>query len=337
MSKPTRLDYCQYLLSTPINYTLTHFAEHCEKFSHDQINRYLAGDRLRPRYVWEAVKPHLEQTPQGYIIFDDTLVDKRYAKKIGLSKIQYSGNAHGKINGIGIVTCVYVNPVLDRFWVIDYRIYDLQSDGKTKLDHVQDMLSVLVHARKVAFSTVLMDTWYATKSVMLHIESLEKVYWCPMKSNRHVDDSNDTRPYQRIDSLSWTASEEQSGKRIKIRGFPKHHKVKVFRVASDKRTDYVVTNDLSQSDASVAQAACAWRWKIEQFHRETKQLTGLEKCQCRLPRIVRNHIACAFLVWVRLMRQAQETGQTLYQVKHGMFAEYLRQELKTPSIKMDFA
>ena len=48
MSKPTRLDYCQYLLSTPINYTLTHFADHCEAFSHDKINRYLAGDQLRP-------------------------------------------------------------------------------------------------------------------------------------------------------------------------------------------------------------------------------------------------------------------------------------------------
>ena len=35
----------------------------------------------------------------------------------------------------------------------------------------------------------------------------------------------------------------------------------------------------------------------------------------------------------RLMRKAQETGQTLYEVKYGMFAEYLRQELKTPSIK----
>ena len=337
MVKPTRLDYCQYLLSTPINYTLTHFADHCDQFSHDQINRYLAGERLRPRYVWQNVKSHLEQTPDGHVIFDDTVLDKRYAKKIALAKKQYSGNAHGTINGIGIVTCVYVNPVLDRFWLIDYRMDDLHSDGKTKLDHVQDMLSVLVNARTVAFSTVLMDTWYATKKVMLHIESLGKFYYCPMKTNRQVDDSNATRPYQRIDSLSWTTAEQQSGKRIKIRGFPKHHKVKVFRVASTHRTDYVVTNDLSQSDASVAQTACAWRWKIEQFHREAKQLTGLEKCQCRLARIVRNHVTCAFLVWVRLMRQAQETGQTLYEVKYGMFSEYLRQELKTPSIKMDFA
>ena len=57
MTKPTRLDYCQYLLTTPINWTLTHFADHCEQFSHDQINRYLAGDRLPPRYIWESVKP----------------------------------------------------------------------------------------------------------------------------------------------------------------------------------------------------------------------------------------------------------------------------------------
>ena len=48
MARPTRLDYCQYLLSTPINYTLTHFADHSETFSHDQINRYLAGTRLPP-------------------------------------------------------------------------------------------------------------------------------------------------------------------------------------------------------------------------------------------------------------------------------------------------
>ena len=41
--------------------------------------------------------------------------------------------------------------------------------------------------------------------------------------------------------------------------------------------------------------------------------------QCRLPRIVRNHIAAAFLVWIHLMRKASEKGQTLYQVKHGDF------------------
>ena len=70
MAKPTRLDYCQYLLSSPINYALTHFADHSEDFSHDMINRYLAGDRIPPRLVWENVKPYLVQVEEGYVIFD---------------------------------------------------------------------------------------------------------------------------------------------------------------------------------------------------------------------------------------------------------------------------
>ena len=71
---------------------------------------------------------------------------------------------------------------------------------------------------------------------------------------------------------------------------------------------------------------------IEQLHRETKQLRGLEDCQGRLPLIVRNHIASAFLLWVHLMRKAYETGKTLYQVKHGLLSEYLCQQLKAPAI-----
>ena len=313
MTKPTRVDYCQYLMSTPINWTLTHFADHSETFSHDQINRYLANDRLMPRYVWEHVKPDLVQTSQGYIIFDDTTLEKQSARKIALAKQQYSGNARKVVNGIGVVMCVYVNPVLDRSWLIDYRIYDKQGDGKTKLDHVQDMLGVFVDLRKVAFSTVLMDSWYASKRLLLYIESLEKKYYCPLKSNRLVDDSHGEKPYQRIDSLQWAETLEQtSGKQVKLHKFPKDQKVKVFRVASSRRTDYVVTNDLSQSDVSATQQACGNRWKIEQFHREAKQLTGLGKCQCRLVRIVRNHIGAAFLVWVHLMRKvSNETGQTL--------------------------
>jgi hypothetical protein len=338
METPTRLDYCQYLLSSQINYTLTHFADHSERFSHDIINRYLTGDRITPHLVWENVSPYIILSEQGYVIFDDTVLDKRYSFNIALVRRQYSGNAHGVIKGIGVVTCVYVNPVLDQFWIIDYRIYDPDGDGKTKLDHVQDMLSLIVYHKQLPFEAVLMDTWYATKDLMLHIEKLGKRYYCPLKDNRLVDDSNGTKPYQRIDALMWTETELQQGKRIKIKGVPKDHKVKLFRVVSStRRTDWVVTNDLAQESTSAAQEASDWRWKIEQFHREGKQLTGLERCQCRLARIVRNHIGCAILVWVRLKQVAHETAQTIYQVKYGLLSEYLRQQLKSPSIKMMLA
>ncbi|WP_346015781.1 transposase [Paraburkholderia sp. PGU19] len=40
---------------------------------------------------------------------------------------------------------------------------------------------------------------------------------------------------------------------------------------------------------------CGLRWKIEQFHREIKQITGLARCQCRKEHIQRNHIASTAL------------------------------------------
>lgn len=51
---------------------------------------------------------------EGYLVFDDTVLDKRYSFTIESVRRQYSGNAHGVIKGIGVVTCVYVNPKLDR-------------------------------------------------------------------------------------------------------------------------------------------------------------------------------------------------------------------------------
>jgi hypothetical protein len=100
------LDYCQYLLVTQINYTLTHFAEHTERFSHDAINRSLRGERITPRLVWNHVRDHVVPTPQGYIVFDDTVLDKNYSAAIDLVRRQYSGNAKAVIKGIGVVTCV---------------------------------------------------------------------------------------------------------------------------------------------------------------------------------------------------------------------------------------
>jgi hypothetical protein len=317
---------------------LTNYAEHTEKFSHDMANRYLAGDEIRPRLAWENVREQVVLSQYGFIVFDDTVIDKDYSRQIELVRRQYSGNAHGVIKGIGVVTCVYVNPETNQFWIIDYRIYDPDGDGKSKLDHLLAMLQNCIYQKALPFWAVLMDTWYATKEVMLQIEEYGKVYYCPLKDNRQVDDAKGTHPYRRIDSVEWTDIELQQGKLIKIKGFPANHKVKVFRVVlSTQRTDYVVTNEITQDNVEVVQDVCAFRWKVEQFHRETKQLTGIDACQCRKARTVRNHIGCAILVWIRLKQVAEETKRTIYRVKHALLDDYLCQQLKSPTVKMRLA
>lgn len=48
---------------------------------------------------------------------------------------------------------------------------------------------------------VLMDTWYAVNNLMLYIDSLDKIYYCPLKTNRLVDDSFGKEKYKHIKSL----------------------------------------------------------------------------------------------------------------------------------------
>lgn len=330
----TKLDYCQYLLSSQINYTLTNFADHIEKFSHDQINRYLRQEKITPSQLWEAIEERIIFSPRGFLIFDDTVLNKCYSREIEGVRRQWSGNEHRIIQGIGVVNCLYYNPDINEFWVVNYRIFDPEKDGKTKIDHIQDMLESLVFLRKIPFSVVLMDTWYACREVMMLIEKLGKIYYCPLKVNRLVDDSNALLPYKPVSELNWTKKEREEGKIIKINKFPKYHKVKLFRVpVSPNRTDFVVTNDKTQSSLQDTQKVCGLRWKIEEFHRELKQTTGIEKCECRIRRIQRNHIGCAMLVWSCLKELAYQTGKTIYHLKDGLLDDYLIQQLKHPTIK----
>ena len=71
----SKLDYCQFLIGSQVNYTLTNLADHLQSWSHDTINRYLRGESLPPRLLCEnarEIMEFMEFDEQAYIIFDDT-------------------------------------------------------------------------------------------------------------------------------------------------------------------------------------------------------------------------------------------------------------------------
>lgn len=331
--KTTREIYCQYLLSSQVNYTCTNLADHFADLTHDDVSRFLQESHLTPKLLWEKVKSLITSRLEGYIIFDDVVLEKIHSNKIQGVRRQYSGNQHGIVKGIGVVNCVYYDPVDDQFWVIDYRIFDPDRDGKTKLDHVRDMLLSALH-RGLLFGYILMDSWYATAEFMKLIISKNKVFYCPIKANRKVDDSGDKQPYRAVSKLGWSYTERQKGKLVKLNKFPLDVKVRLFRVeVSTDRTEWLITNNLSQDSTQEAHDESSLRWKIEQLHREEKQLTGMAKCQCRSNRSQRNHIAAASLVWLRLKQVAYDCQTTAYQLKHGLMSDYLRAQLVQPTIK----
>lgn len=333
--KLTTQMYGQFLVNGVKNFTGTYFSEIVAGLAHDSVWRFLNGSKLRSKVIWEKAKQDIVYSKHGYLIFDDSVLDKSYSKKIEIARWQYSGNTHQTVMGIGIVNCIYYNPELDRYWIIDARIYQPEQDGKKKYIHVEDMLLQAIK-RGVIFRTVLMDTWYAITSLMCKIDALGYKFVCPIRSNRQILDlwTDPEKPkYRSVKELPWKNEQElELGKTIKLRGCS--IKMKLFRLSvHPDRTDYVVTNDFDQINTSQdATKACAMRWKIEQYHREVKQTTGIGKCQARNSKAQRKHIKVAILAWLVLNAQAHAMNKNIYQVKEEPLKTFQAALWRQPSV-----
>lgn len=333
--KITQLDYCRFLLTSPFNYTQTYFADHVDGLSHDKINRIMRQIEVTPNSLWKEVQDEIVQSTNGYLLFDDTVLDKQHSFRIECVQTQWSGNEHRTVKGIGVVTCVYVNPDTNQFWAVDYRIFNPAEDGKTKIDHVSEMLDAAKEDKNLDFGAVLMDSWYAAQSIMKQVDEMKKFYYTVIKKNRLVDESQGLQIYQKVEELPWTDEELQTGKLIRLQNFPAQHKLQLFRItALPERTEFVVTNDLSQGNKDNVRKICKIRWKIEEFHRELKQLTGIEACQCRKAIIQKNHIGLAMLAWAKLKKLAYETKKNVYDLWKSQYDCFITLLLKNPALQI---
>ena len=144
---------------------------------------------MTPDVIWEQVKGVVKTDPDAFLVFDDSVTGKNHSRKIEMVRLQYSGDAHGLIKVIDVVNCLYVDPKTQRYWIIDWRVFDLENDVKSKLTRMQEMFDQAVQIKRLPFRVVPMDAWYATKDLMLHLHRANKIFYCPLKSNRRVDDS----------------------------------------------------------------------------------------------------------------------------------------------------
>jgi hypothetical protein len=322
-------DYCQFLTASHINYTCTYFSDHKDIFSHDRITRFLANSSLDPKTIYHKTTQLITFSPKGYLIFDDSVIDKNSSSKIEMVRKQWSGNKHKVIKGIGLIGCVYYNPDIDEFWLLDYRLYDIETDGKKKTDHMLDMLDEFEKS-DISYQTVLCDAAYSTVKLFNKLEYLNKTYVCNIKSNRKARVFNTQNEFTPVRDLEIN----QHGLDIQLNNLNSNHQTKIFKSqVSTDRTDYLVTNDVSITELEVIEKINSYRWKIEQFHREIKQVTGIEDCQCRKSNSQKTHIMCSLMVWVDLKLRFYQVGVTIYQQKEKLLSDYLKKELENPTLK----
>jgi len=325
----TKKQYVEYLIHTPINYTCSNLAEHLEGVSHDAISDDLHREHLSAHDLWERVEPLLENTAESYLIIDDSVQNKQYSQQIELVKRQYSGAEHGLIRGINIVNLVQITG--EEYFPVDYRIYRPQADGKTKNEHFREMLLAAKDHKGIQAQRVLFDSWYASVKNLKLVHRMGLIFVTTLKSNRLVSLSK-AEGYVHLDEIEWTAERLEHGIPVKLQEVP--FLVQLFKIVTpDGDIDWVITNRSEPAlTAQDVQKENAIRWHGEQLHRELKQLTGTEKCQCRKARSQRTHLACCYHAWLSLKLLARALKTTLYAVRAGLFRSFLQTQLCSPSI-----
>lgn len=234
--------------------------------------------------------------------------------------------------GIGVVNLVHSSGAEGDFYPIDYRIYAPDADGKTKNNHVRDMLVASIADKRLQARIVLFDSWYASADNLKLVHRTGRIFYTTLKANRLVS-LDKAEGYIHLCDIDWTPERLERGISVRLQKVP--FPVQLFKlVATHGDIDWVVTND-SDSNLTVhaVQDANDVRWHVEELHRSLKQRTGIERCQCRKARSQRNHLACCYHAWLSLKVHARRLGKTLYQVRTDVFRDYVRAERAHPHIR----
>ena len=136
------VDYINFLVAANCDVSCVKaaecFSDNGIVVAHDKFNRFLTRQSLTPETLWKEVEPFIERRI-GWLILDDTVIDKIYSERIELTYYQWSGKHHKIVKGIGLITLVWTDGT--NTYPIDYRIYDKDGDEMSKNAHFREMIN----------------------------------------------------------------------------------------------------------------------------------------------------------------------------------------------------
>ena len=299
--------YSNFLIANQNRFSGVELSKSVDNIAHDSVSRWLNKSNFRPSDLWSDVK-NMVKIDAGYLVADDSVLDKKYSRCNELAKKQYSGNAHGLVNGICLVNLLWTGSLGEEYIPVDYRVYKKEFDDKTKNDHLQDLLK---RAKDRGFSPiyVLFDSWYASVANMkLITKDLEWNFICNLKSNRQV--SVVKNEYVSIADFDLT------DKQVKKVWLKEYGFVLVCKIAdTNGGVIYLATNDLSLTGYDEFTGHHNKRWQVEEFHRGIKQTTGIEKCYSTKSNSQKTHIFASFTAFIRLEKNKLKTKISWYEQK----------------------
>jgi putative transposase len=276
--------------------TCSAIADAFDSASHDRLTRMLHGSWSGHTLLDLALRT-LFAVAGGYLLIDDTVVEKPYAQRFGEAAWVWSSKQRQVVFGVSVVLLVWTDgqrrmPVAFRVW---------HKGGPSKYALALELLSYARNRLKCKPQFVLFDSWYPSKAVLKRIRDYGWYFVCQLKKNRQFAG----QPLRRyLAQPYWHAVGPLAGG------------LKVLVVKY--RRKYYATNRLSLT-AKEVRAHYKIRHHVEEVIRTAKSHLSLEACQVGYrrrgkavappqPHAQEHHIALCLVAYLIVERERLDQG-----------------------------
>lgn len=306
--------YSDYLICSTSMATATGMSA-LLSISHDKITRSLSKGVYDSAYLWQQVKPMVqeltESNKQVVLCFDDSIEEKMYTAESSLICWHYDHVFNRNVKGVNFLTAlvdvggaklpVAVEFVKKDSWALDEKKgKQKRVSSKTKNELFREMM--VRCDRNFRFDYVVADSWYSSASNMAMIkQQLHSNFIIALKSNRLValsEADKESNNYVNIDSLQ---PEQQTVEVwFKELDFPLLLVKQVFKNEDDTVGElYLACSDLNLSYEKIT-TIYKKRWGVEVYHKSVKSNVSFVKSPTKTVRTQTNHFILSILGYVKL-------------------------------------
>lgn len=257
----------------------------------------------------------------GYLCLDDVVVEKAFARKLPWAGWTYSFAKKRKVYGMHIVVLLWCSS--DRGWRIPvaFRLWrPKRSCGprryRTKLQLAQGMLQEVV-AAGLPCQYLVADTHYTAGWFTRRVGRLGLIWVGTLQPRTMVVWQGRRLAVgalaQRL-RLQWR--QQLQVRAIAVRVYAPKYGMLRLAVTRNRHGnyEYIASNALA-ADLTTLVRRKRSRWSIETIFRDTKQLAGLEACQCWVDQAMVRHVGLVLLTFVVLQQLRVSSKETVGGVK----------------------
>jgi hypothetical protein len=328
--------YVTGLLLLDARPTQPRIAERLPARSHDALNRLLRTMPWSTRGLMRGLLGVARGLSQrldvpGYLVVDDVVIEKPFAKRLPWAAWTYSFAKKRKVYGCHVVLLSWSSdpqgtwrlPVAFRLWRPKRSCAPGRYQKKTEL--VVTMLREMV-AAGCPTAYLVGDTAYTGGGISKAAARLGLTWVGTLSPRTTVVYRGKRQAVRELAGrlkLKWRP--KLGVRAIALRVYaPALGQVRLVVLKNEHGNfEYLVTNALATDLTTLLQRKRS-RWRIETIFRDTKQLAGLAACQCWVDRALVRHVALVFVAFVVLQLLRRDPQETVGAVKARWQGEVLR-------------